>query len=140
MNVASPRIQLLLTGDELMSGDTVDSNSALLARELSVHGLRPARRVTLGDDRRALVMELAALSRDGDALIVNGGLGPTIDDLTAEVLAEVAGVPIEEHAGARAHLEAWCERRGLPLNDANRKQALLPRGCELLPNEVGSAV
>ncbi|MEM9758794.1 MAG: nicotinamide-nucleotide amidohydrolase family protein, partial [Pseudomonadota bacterium] len=47
---------------------------------------------------------------------------------------------IEEHAGARAHLEAWCERRGLPLNDANRKQALLPRGCELLPNEVGSAV
>ncbi|MEL7045914.1 MAG: CinA family nicotinamide mononucleotide deamidase-related protein, partial [Pseudomonadota bacterium] len=140
MNVASPRIQLLLTGDELMSGDTVDSNSALIARELSVHGLRPARRVTLGDDRHALVAELTALSLDGDALIVNGGLGPTIDDLTAEVLAEVAGVSIEEHAGALAHLEAWCERRGLPLNNANRKQALLPRGCELLPNEVGSAV
>ncbi len=140
MTVASPRIQLLLTGDELMSGDTVDSNSALIARELSVHGLRPARRITLGDDRPALVAEMDALSRDSDALIVNGGLGPTIDDLTAEVLADVAGVPIEEHAGALAHLEAWCTHRGLPLNDANRKQALLPRGCALLPNERGSAV
>ncbi|MEM6775792.1 MAG: hypothetical protein AAF640_13190, partial [Pseudomonadota bacterium] len=67
MNVASPRIQLLLTGDELMSGDTVDSNSALLARELSVHGLRPARRGTHGVDRRARVTGLAARRRAGDA-------------------------------------------------------------------------
>jgi nicotinamide-nucleotide amidase len=61
-------------------------------------------------------------------VIVNGGLGPTIDDLTAEVLAEVAGVPLAEHAEALAHLTQWCAGRGLELNEANRKQALLPAG------------
>jgi nicotinamide-nucleotide amidase len=101
---ATPDIQLLLTGDELMSGDTVDSNSALIARELGSRGLAPGRRVTLGDDRRRLVGELALLVREADAVIVNGGLGPTIDDLTAEVVAEVAGVPLAEHAEALAHL------------------------------------
>ncbi|MEE4277206.1 MAG: CinA family nicotinamide mononucleotide deamidase-related protein [Halieaceae bacterium] len=139
MPQSGPRLQLLLTGDELMSGDTVDSNSALLARELSLHGLRPQRRITLGDERAELVEELRALTRCSDAVIVNGGLGPTIDDLTAEVLAEVAGVAISEHEEALAHLSAWCERRGLPLNDSNRKQAQLPRGAELIANPIGSA-
>lgn len=136
----NPRLQLLLTGDELMSGDTVDSNSALIARELGILGLPPCRRVTLGDDRAALRAELDALTQGSDALIVNGGLGPTVDDLTAELVAAVAGVPLAEHPGALRHLEAWCTRRGLALNAANRKQALLPAGCDLLPNPIGSAV
>jgi len=140
MTQGPPRIQLLLTGDELMSGDTVDSNSALIARELSALALTPARRVTLGDERAALSAELEAITRDSDALIINGGLGPTVDDLTAELLAAVAGRPLREHPTALSHLEAWCERRGLPLNRANRKQALLPEGCDLLPNPIGSAV
>ncbi|MFK8041585.1 CinA family nicotinamide mononucleotide deamidase-related protein [Congregibacter sp.] len=135
-----PRVQLLLTGDELMSGDTVDSNSALIARELSGLGLTPCRRVTLGDDRQALAREMTALSQDADVLIVNGGLGPTIDDLTAEVLAEVAGSGLEEHPDALEHLERWCKKRKLILNAANRKQAMLPKGCTLIPNPVGSAV
>lgn len=136
----TPIIQLLLTGDELMSGDTVDSNSALIARELTVVGFPPRRRVTLGDDRAALGAELAALCADSDAIVVNGGLGPTIDDLTAEILAQVAKLPIVEHADALSHLQAWCARRGLQLNDANRKQAMLPQGCALIANPVGSAV
>lgn len=140
MTSVAPRLQLLLTGDELMSGDTVDSNSALIARELGVVALRPDRRVTVGDDRAGLVRELAQLVTQSDAVIINGGLGPTVDDRTAEVLAEVAGVELTEHPGALEHLLAWCERRGLPLNDANRKQAHLPAGCDLLPNPVGSAV
>lgn len=135
-----PRIQLLLTGDELMSGDTVDSNSALIARELASQGLRPRRRVTLGDDTLALEAEIATLCDNADALIINGGLGPTVDDLTAEVLARVAGLRLVEHPQALEHLEHWCARRGLTLNAANRKQAMLPEGCELLPNPIGSAV
>ncbi|EAQ98668.1 CinA family nicotinamide mononucleotide deamidase-related protein [Congregibacter litoralis] len=136
----TPRVQLLLTGDELMSGDTVDSNSALIARELSGLGLTPCRRVTLGDDRDALAREMAALADDADVLIVNGGLGPTIDDLTAAVLGEVAGHGLEEHPDALDHLEIWCKKRNLLLNDANRKQAMLPAGCTIIPNPVGSAV
>lgn len=140
MTSTAPRIQLLLTGDELMSGDTVDSNSALIARKLAALALTPARRVTLGDDRQALIAELRDLTRSSDVLIVNGGLGPTVDDLTAELLAAVAGHEIAEHPEALAHLQAWCDKRGLPLNDANRKQAMLPSGCDLLPNPIGSAV
>ncbi|WP_439107364.1 CinA family nicotinamide mononucleotide deamidase-related protein [Congregibacter sp.] len=135
-----PRVQLLLTGDELMSGDTVDSNSALIARELAGLGLTPCRRVTLGDDRQALAREMSTLASDANVLIVNGGLGPTIDDLTAAVLAEVADSGLEEHPDAVSHLEQWCEKRGLVLNAANRKQAMLPAGCTLIPNPVGSAV
>jgi len=140
MRSNNPRVQLLLTGDELMSGDTVDSNSALIARELSPLGLTPLRRVTLGDDRAALVREVAALCASGDVLLINGGLGPTIDDLTAGVLATVAGTGIAEHPEALAHLQRWCAKRGLALNEANRKQAQLPAGCELIQNPIGSAV
>lgn len=134
-----PQIQLLLTGDELMSGDTVDSNSALIARHLAPLGLGPGRRVTLGDNRAQLARELTSICEESDAVIINGGLGPTVDDLTAEIVAEVTGLALAEHDEALAHLERWCHRRGLPLNQANRKQALLPAGCELLHNPIGSA-
>jgi nicotinamide-nucleotide amidase len=140
MAPSTPRIQLLLTGDELMSGDTVDSNSSMIARELAQLQLKPQRRVTLGDDPRALIAEITDLCATGDALLINGGLGPTRDDLTAEVLANVAGRPLAEHPDASAHLEQWCARRGLTLNAANRKQALLPEGCFVIANPVGSAV
>ena len=140
MSKPAPRVQLLLTGDELMRGDTVDSNSALIARELLTLGLAPARRVTLGDDRAALRDEIGRLCQTADALIVNGGLGPTIDDLSAEIVADVAGLALVQHPLALAHLERWCRRRGLALNSANRKQALLPEGCAILPNDIGSAV
>lgn len=140
MTTSHPRVQLLLTGDELMSGDTVDSNSALIARELATLGLAPERRVTLGDDFAGLVRELRSQCAESDALLVNGGLGPTVDDLTAAIVAEVADRPLREHPLALEHLETWCQRRGLPLNDANRKQALLPADCELIDNPIGSAV
>lgn len=139
MQQRMPNIQLLLTGDELMSGDTLDSNSALLAQHLGPLGLTPSRRVTLGDDRERLIDELRGMCGEADAVITNGGLGPTIDDLTAEILAAVAGVELVEHAEALAGLERWVGRRGLELNAANRKQAILPAGCELLHNAVGSA-
>jgi nicotinamide-nucleotide amidase len=140
MTNASPVVQLLLTGNELMSGDTVDSNSAMIAQRLGEVGLQVQRKVTLGDDPAALSDELSSQAAHADVVIVNGGLGPTVDDLTAEVLARVAGVAIEEHPEARAHIESWCSRRGAPVNAANLKQALLPAGCEILPNPVGSAV
>lgn len=140
MTRPAPVVQLLLTGDELMRGDTVDSNSALIARALLSLGLAPTRRVTLGDDRAALRDEIESLCQRADVLIVNGGLGPTIDDLTAEVVADVAGLALVQHPLALAHLESWCRRRRLALNSANRKQALLPEGCAILPNDIGSAV
>jgi len=133
-------LHLLLTGDELMTGDIVDSNSALIARQLAPYGLTVARKVTLGDDLKLLAEEMRQLSAGADVLLVNGGLGPTVDDLTAAALAAAAGVELAEHPDALAHLEDWCRRLDIPLSPANRKQALLPAGCSILPNPLGSAV
>jgi nicotinamide-nucleotide amidase len=82
----------------------VDSNSALIARRLGELAISVYRKVTVGDDIALLQTEMAAMAEDADLLIVNGGLGPTVDDLTAEVLAQVTGVGIEEHPRAVAHL------------------------------------
>ncbi len=134
------KVQLLLTGNEIMSGDTVDSNSALIAQRLSELALGVYRKVTVGDDVPLLCEELAAMASASDVIIVNGGLGPTVDDMTAEVVAAAAGVAIEEHPQAVAHLESWCAKRNLTLNAANHKQAMLPAGAKLIDNPIGSAV
>ena len=133
-------LNLLMTGNELMSGVTVDSNSALIARLLEALNMRVGSKLAIGDDLAQICAEVERLAGLSEVLVVNGGLGPTSDDLSSEALARVAGVPLVENAEALAHLEAWCGRRGLALNAANRKQALLPAGSVLIPNRVGSAV
>ncbi len=134
------KIQLLLTGNELMAGDIIDSNSAMVAEFLADKGWRIARKVTVGDEPGSLRTEIAAMASAADVLLINGGLGPTVDDLTATVLADVAGEALSEHPKALAHLEDWCAERGIALNAANRKQALLPAGADIIPNTSGSAV
>ena len=140
MKDAPLNIQLLLTGNEIMSGDTVDSNSALIAQRFGEAGLGIYRKVTVGDDVALLRTELADMATKADLIIVNGGLGPTIDDLTAEILAAVAGVPLQQHPQAVAHLEQWCARRNLQLDAANLKQSMLPQGAKIVDNPIGSAV
>ena len=134
------KLELLLTGNEIMSGDIVDSNSAMMADLLGQHGWRIARKVTLGDDLQALVNEIQTQTQQAQVLVINGGLGPPVDDLTAVAMAKAAGVALAEHPEAMAHLEQWCGKRNYVINDANRKQALLPAGCDILANETGSAV
>jgi nicotinamide-nucleotide amidase len=132
-------IQLLLTGDELMSGDVLDSNSCMMADILKQKGLVFSRKVTVGDNLELLVREIERLSKDSDVLIINGGLGPTIDDKTAEALGVVVQQPLQEHPLALSQLQSWCESRGYELNGPNRKQALLPKGVDILHNPTGSA-
>jgi nicotinamide-nucleotide amidase len=133
-------IQFLLTGTELMVGDIIDTNSVFLAQSLKDNGAELTRKVTLGDDFNSLVAEIEHISRQADVLLINGGLGPTEDDLTAEALAKVINQPLEENTEALEHLEVWCEKRGFRLEGANRKQVLLPRGIQVVANPVGSAV
>ena len=133
-------VQLLLTGNELMTGDIVDSNSAFIAQELLSLGLNVKKKVTVSDDMTDLVSEMKHMSEQADILIINGGLGPTIDDLTAQALAQVKGVEIEQHPDALAHITQWCESKGYKLNEPNLKQTMLPQGCDIIANPVGSAV
>lgn len=134
------KLHLLLTGNELMSGDTVDSNSSRIAQQLARCGLRVTRKVTVGDDLALLGDEIRQASEACDILLVNGGLGPTIDDLTAHALALAAHVALHEHPEASRHVTSWCQKRGFPANAANMTQAMLPVGTDILANPVGSAV
>ncbi|PCH97947.1 MAG: damage-inducible protein CinA [Gammaproteobacteria bacterium] len=138
--MSKPNVQLLLTGNELMTGDIVDSNSAMIAQQFKELGLEIFRKVTIADDMALLVDEINRLAKDADILIINGGLGPTIDDLTAQALAKAMNSELAEHPAALEHLTAWCKKRGMALNTPNLKQTILPQGCSIIANKQGSAV
>lgn len=134
------RINLLLTGHELMTGDTLDSNSAMIAQLCFDQGIQVAVKSTIPDDMSLIISEMERLSQSAEVLIVNGGLGPTSDDMTAEALAKVVKRPLAVHPAAMAHLQAWSVKRNYPLSEANNKQAFLPEDIDLIANESGSAV
>lgn len=138
--MTAPKVQLLLTGNELMTGDIVDSNSAMIAEQLKEIGLNISRKVTIADDLPLLINEINQLASQADILIINGGLGPTIDDLTAQALAKATDVELAEHEQALAHVTAWCKKRGAKLNKPNLKQTILPKNCDIIANRQGSAV
>ena len=134
------QISLLLTGNELMSGDTVDSNSSRIALALGARKIGVGKKITVGDDPALLTDSLIDLCGSAEVVIINGGLGPTEDDLTAELVAKVADKALVNHPEAIEHLDEWCKRRGLELNASNLKQTLIPEGAELVANPIGSAV
>ena len=138
--MTTPTLQLLLTGNELMTGDIVDSNSAMVAQQLKELGLEVTRKVTVADNLSLLVDEINDMAKKSDMLIINGGLGPTVDDLTAQALAQALNRPLVMHKQALQHLENWCKRRKVELSKPNLKQALLPENCDIIANKRGSAV
>lgn len=133
-------VQLLLTGNELMTGDIIDSNSVMIAQDLKELGVEIKRKVTVADRLQDLVDEINHMSKLADVIIMNGGLGPTTDDLTAQALSLATNSPLIEHPEALSHLEKWCQFRNVKLSKANLKQALLPNGCIIIANRMGSAV
>lgn len=122
-----------------MAGDTVDSNSSVMAKELAQWGFDVAYKVTIGDDFELLCEEIKRLGSNYGLVLINGGLGPTVDDLTAQALATVCDVELEENPEAKAHVEHWCGERKVTLTKANLKQAFLPAGAEVVHNPIGSA-
>ena len=133
------RVEVLCTGDELLTGLTVDTNSPYFMEQLLPHGEQVARTTVVGDVREEILEALRTLSARADVVLVSGGLGPTADDLTAECASESAGVPLVESAEALAALEARFARRGILLTPNNRRQARVPRGAEVVLNPNGSA-
>lgn len=134
-------VAILSVGDELVLGQIEDTNASWLARELRAVGAMPSERRTVGDDRAELARALAELARAHAAVVVTGGLGPTLDDLTREALLDVidpGGALVEDPAGVE-HLRSWFERRGRAMPASNLRQALRPRAARLLDNPNGTA-
>ena len=136
------RIEILNTGTELLLGNTVNTHAAWFGQELFKLGLRIARQTTVPDGEaiREAIREAILESIDrADVLIVTGGLGPTSDDLTREITAELLGLDLLADEAALRSIEAFFALRGRPMAPANRKQARAPRGAEILPNAHGTA-
>ncbi|CAO96267.1 nicotinamide mononucleotide deamidase-related protein YfaY [Erwinia tasmaniensis] len=133
------RVEMLATGDEVLHGQIVDTNAAWLAALLFEQGLAMTRRQTVGDSLEELVAVLTERSQMADVLIVNGGLGPTSDDLSALAAATAAGVPLEMQPEWLSKMEAFFASRGKVMAASNRKQAEIPQGAEMIDNPVGTA-
>ena len=133
------RVEILCTGDEILTGKTINTNHSHIAQRLGEAGLEVCWGTTVGDDRAALLAAFRLAAARADAVVVNGGLGPTVDDLSQEVAAEAAGVPLVLHEPWLARMEAFYARRNRPMPLNNRKQAMLPEGAEFIDNPIGTA-
>ncbi len=134
----SMRIEILNTGTELLLGQTLNTHGAWIGRALFPLGLRVSRQMTVPDGA-AIRDALAEMAARADVVIVTGGLGPTSDDITRELAAEVFGLELMEDESVVRSLEEFFARRNRPMAAANRKQALIPVGGEVLPNPNGTA-
>lgn len=133
------RIEVICTGDEVLTGKTVNTNFTYITQKLEDVGLAVKWETTVGDDREDLLLAFQLAGARADAVIVNGGLGPTVDDLSQETAAKAAGVELVLHEAWLAHMEAFFARRSRVMPPNNRKQAMLPAGAEVLDNPVGTA-
>jgi nicotinamide-nucleotide amidase len=133
------RAAILSTGDELTTGKVVDTNSAFIADRLFSMGIKVAAVLKVGDDREALLWAMREAADLGEIIIGTGGLGPTEDDLTSEVVAEFLGCLLVQNEEIAAALRKRFEARRIPWTANNLKQALFPQGAEILPNPVGTA-
>jgi nicotinamide-nucleotide amidase len=133
------RIEVICTGDEVLTGKTVNTNFSYITQKLEDVGLSVRWETTVGDDREDLLLAFQLAGQRADAVIVNGGLGPTVDDLSQETAARAAGVELVLNEAWLARMEAFFARRSRVMPPNNRKQAMLPAGAEILDNPIGTA-
>ena len=133
------RVEILCTGDEILTGKTINTNYSHMARRLGDVGLTVHWGTTVGDDRASLLQAFRQAGERADAVIVNGGLGPTVDDLSQEVAAEASGVQLVLNEYWMTRMTESYARRGRVMPPNNKKQAMLPENAEFIDNPIGTA-
>jgi nicotinamide-nucleotide amidase len=133
------RIEVISTGDEVLTGKIVNTNFSYITQKLEDFGLSVAWETTVGDDRESLLLAFQLAGSRADAVIVNGGLGPTVDDLSQEIAAKAAGVELVLSQDWLTRMETYFARRSRVMPPNNTKQAMLPAGAEILDNPIGTA-
>lgn len=132
-------IEVICTGDEVLTGKIVNTNFSYISQKLEDFGLAVQWETTVGDDRENLLLAFRLAAERADAVIVNGGLGPTVDDLSQEIAARAAGVDLALNEEWLSRMEDYFAKRGRVMPPNNRKQAMLPAGAEVIDNPVGTA-
>ncbi|MFO8031383.1 MAG: molybdopterin-binding protein [Desulfohalobiaceae bacterium] len=133
------RAEILSTGDELISGSLVDTNSAWIAERLLQTGLQIRRISCVGDELQVLSSTLLEISHRADIAVLTGGLGPTPDDLTAQAAAQACGKELKQDEKALQSMQEFFARLNRSMPASNLKQALLPAGSSCIPNSAGTA-
>jgi len=131
--------EIITIGDEILIGQIVDTNSAWLAQQLNSIGINVAQITSISDSKEHIIKSLNQAKERADIIIITGGLGPTRDDITKHTLSEYFNSELIMHKETLDHIAELFGRLGLESNSLNRNQALLPEGCTLLQNSVGTA-
>jgi len=132
-------VEIISQGDEVISGQIVDSNAAWLAEQLMLMGFTVTRHTTVGDHRLDIQQVLAESSQRADVVLCTGGLGPTQDDLTVEAVAHLTGQALVFDQHAMNRMQAMFARWGRPMATVNEKQAWLPEKAQRIDNHWGTA-
>src|SRR5687768_12467787 len=131
--------EVISIGDELTSGQRLDTNSQWLSERLGEIGVRTLYHSTVADELDANIRVFQAAIERADVVVATGGLGPTADDLTRDAIAAATGVSLELDESTLAHIESLFTRRGRTMSANNRLQAMFPTGTRIIPNPAGTA-
>jgi len=132
-------IEIIAIGDELLIGQTINTNASWLGQELSKIGARVTRSIVVADDKQRILEAVDQTYPETNCVIITGGLGPTKDDITKHTLCEYFGTSLEIHPPTLAKIEAYFASRNRPMLETNIQQAALPVDAEILPNNYGTA-
>ena len=135
----NPTLEIFSQGEEIVTGQTVDTNAAWLSQQAVTCGFTVTRHTAVGDKLDDLIILLQDISQRADCCICTGGLGPTSDDLTAEAVALAFNLPLEFDGIAFEQITRFFAHRNRMMPESNRKQAMLPQGAERIDNEWGTA-
>jgi len=135
----NPTLEIFSQGEEVVTGQTVDTNAAWLSEHVVAMGFTVTRHTAVGDKLDDLVTLLREISVRADSCICTGGLGPTSDDLTAEAVAKAFDLPLEFDGVAFEQIKRFFMLRNRPMPESNRKQAMFPKGAERIDNAWGTA-
>ena len=133
------RTEIISIGDELLSGQTVNTNASWMGEQLMAIGFSVSRVLTISDTREAILDALAESSQRADLVMITGGLGPTKDDRTKTTLCEYFGDTLVVHQPTLDQIEGYFSRHGRPILESNKQQAYLPSKCEVILNSRGTA-
>lgn len=133
------KAEIITIGDELLIGQTIDTNSAWLGSEMSLIGFDIWRKTSIHDNRQDILNALKEVTGRSDVVLITGGLGPTSDDITKQTLCEFFNTRLILNSEVLLMIEDMMIRRKFPMNENNRRQAEVPESCKVLKNAMGTA-
>jgi len=133
------RVELINIGDELLIGQTINTNASWIGQFLSENGVRVSKSIVIQDEKDDIVNQLKDCLTRADVVLITGGLGPTKDDITKQTLCEFFGGKLVLDEPTLKNITAYFEAKGRPMLESNKNQALIPDVCTVLPNSNGTA-